>query len=427
MNTYEHETNFGYILDKKVYLKAFLDQPDKEIGTVKETNEAAIEYFEKKYQLAIQKVQDLQKMIAEAENKGSYLMKLLHLKESLLDFKGIGDFTVLITTLEAEEKVLRVLVANNRSKNFEIKQEIVYTAQAAFEQEDIEDANEIYKELKNRWIKTGLADETSEKTLEAEFNDLFARFIEKRRDFFKKRNEEIKDRLERYKDILDVLFPLRFSKKLEEAAETYKEAQQVWKDVGVVPAIKMKKLWDKFKKVNNEFFFRYKQFKAGVPVDEIKPLFQQENVRDRMDVLCKQAEALIGLNTNEALEDGKKLLIAWKDLSKVYKRLDETFSNRFRNACDRIFEEGYLIKLVKRKYPDFDDKPKIDQFRIKTSFMRELLRKDEMELRVAESTFHSEISELERGAKEYAIATQKRKLGVKKQILAEFEVSLKAL
>jgi hypothetical protein len=70
----------GYIANGKVYLNAFLQQPAKEIGLVKETEEAALAYFSKRFDTLTAKVHALIAELEAAENKGSYLNKIVHEK-----------------------------------------------------------------------------------------------------------------------------------------------------------------------------------------------------------------------------------------------------------------------------------------------------------------------------------------------------------
>src|SRR5690606_14744008 len=82
----------GYIKDGKVFLKGYLDYPDRQIGEVKRTEQDAIDYFKNRYTIAESKVSQLEQEVETAQNKGSYLTKLLQLRKKLLGFDAIGDF-----------------------------------------------------------------------------------------------------------------------------------------------------------------------------------------------------------------------------------------------------------------------------------------------------------------------------------------------
>ena len=121
---------FGYIQDGKVFLKGFLGRPDRVIGEVKGDEVSTIRYFDARYTQIEEKVARLKATIDENQNKGSFLMKLIHLKESLYTSDALGDFTVLIDELERQEVFLSEIIQGNRSKNLEIKQALIQEALA---------------------------------------------------------------------------------------------------------------------------------------------------------------------------------------------------------------------------------------------------------------------------------------------------------
>ena len=74
------EHPFGHIVDGKIYRKAFLNFPEREIGEVRESPEESLAFFEERFKTAELKVTEIEKQIASNENKGSFLAKLLHMK-----------------------------------------------------------------------------------------------------------------------------------------------------------------------------------------------------------------------------------------------------------------------------------------------------------------------------------------------------------
>jgi len=417
-----HQHPYGYIAEDKVFLKGYLQFPDREIGIVKETPEKSIEYFEKRYQDARKKVEDLEEMIERAENKGSFLMKLIHLRAYLQDFKGLGDFPVLLAKLDEFEVFLKGLVDNNRHRNLGIKRQIIEEMTALVGDTNWKETGDKIEDIKSRWIKTGTVDAHLQEEIENNFGTLIRTYYQNKKIFFKQKADELKHKLSQYRILVDKASILKLSDDFEDAACQFKQLQADWKSVGKVPQKKMEKYWERFKKINNEFFFRYKQFKEGVPLEQIKPLNPMEQARTIQEKLCKKAESLIGVNTDDSNNQAKELLVTWKNEVNNPKYLDKNLANRFRYACDRIFEESYLMRVVFRKYNDFNQKPILDQFRIKISFLRELIRKDEQEVNIAEKA-----QEYKPEHKSFNLATQKRKIQVKHIMLEEFDEELKKI
>lgn len=384
-DTTAHE--YGYIRGNEIYLKGFLDFPDRQIGQVKESEEASIKYFEKRFDLAKKKVHDLETMIDDAQNKGSYLMKLVHMRKYLAQFDGLGDYVALFKKLDELEAELRELIAVNRIKNLEIKRALIRETHDILEDvQDWNDATELIREVKLKWIKTGAVKKDFQESIEEDFNEMVRVFFDKRKDFYKSRNNEVKDRVRMYRDIVYRVEKMKDSDRFDETFEQFRDLQQRWKTIGKIPHKRAVEMWDKFKKSNDYFFKRYKSYKAlreehegdDAPTEEFRDMIVRK--------MCVKAEDLLEApDIDESADQAKELLMSWKRISGIFKGIDRHMSSQFRNACDRIFEIKYLMRVIKRKYPYFDDKPREDQLRIKISFMRELIRRDEHDVQFAES------------------------------------------
>ena len=148
--------------------------------------------------------------------------------------------------------------------------------------------------------------------------------------------------------------------------------------------------------------------------------------------MCIEMESLVDLHHQNLhnVERARELLMDWKNFSTTFRNFNEDEAERFRLASDKIFEISYLFRVVKRKYPDVEHKPQEDQLRIKVSFMRELIRKDEAEIQLAETNLHrldANKRNPEYKKAESNLNTQKRKLGVKRLILRDLEDLLHSL
>ena len=149
---------YGYIKDGKVFLKGFLGKPDREIGEVKEDEASTISYFEARFEQVKEKVEKLKADIHENQNKGSFLMKLIHLRDSLYATDALGDFIPLIEELNQQETYLNEIIQANRTKNLEVKKGLILEAEAMKNDTDWKETAEKFKDLKLRWINTGPVD-----------------------------------------------------------------------------------------------------------------------------------------------------------------------------------------------------------------------------------------------------------------------------
>ena len=111
---------FGFCRDGKVFINPYLSYPEREIGFVRNSEEEALAYFVKRFDLALSKVKGLSAEIEAAQNKGSFLTKVLQMKTYLIEFDGLGDFKPLLVELEVHEAYLKELIQANQVKNLEI-------------------------------------------------------------------------------------------------------------------------------------------------------------------------------------------------------------------------------------------------------------------------------------------------------------------
>ena len=182
---------YGYTNNDKVYLFAYMDFPERELGFVRGSEEESIEYFTKRFALAETKVNDLINAIHESQNKGSYLMKLIHLHQYLAEFNALGNFSELFAKLSVEEIAIRDYVQHNRGKNLEIKTALLEEAQSYKHSTSWADTAEKFKEIKMKWIKTGSSPSENEEQLNAEFNAILDYFFGQRNAYVSDKNRLI--------------------------------------------------------------------------------------------------------------------------------------------------------------------------------------------------------------------------------------------
>ena len=94
------KNEYGFCQDGKVFIRAYLNFPQREIGFVRETEEASLAYFVKRFDLAKNKVDILAREVTTVQNKGSFLTKVVQMKAYLAEFDGLGDFLPLFDQLD---------------------------------------------------------------------------------------------------------------------------------------------------------------------------------------------------------------------------------------------------------------------------------------------------------------------------------------
>ena len=369
---------YGYVKDGKVFLKGYLDYQDRQIGEVKRTEQEALDYFKNRFMIAESKVSQLENDIAEAQNKGSYLTKLVQLRKKLLGFDALGDFPPLLDRLDVQEKLLAELITVNQLKNLEIKRALIAEAEAIADSTDWRTTADALQEIKTKWIKTGPVDKSTDAEVEGRFQELLDGFFQRRREFFNEQNKVIQERLDKYDELIRLAFRANRLGDLDAAFQEVRRLNNAWKLVGEVPIKKSGKLYKQFKKATTTFYAKYNDAKGIVIVPKIDPRIEaQMKMADEAEKLSKQSDIFA------AAERAKVLLNSWKEIRVPFKLQDKAVNERFRAACDKIFELSYLGRVLSRKYPAFELKSQAEQIRTKIREMEYLVKREKSDLQFA--------------------------------------------
>ena len=410
------EHPYGYITDNKVYLKGFLNQPDRVIGEVKEDEASTIKYFEDRFSALLEKIEALKKDIEENQNKGSFLMKLIHLKDSLLEYDALGDFVPLIEELEKIQASLEEIIKKNRERNLEIKNGLIVEAEALKNDTDWKKTAEALKNLKMRWIKTGPVEKEFEEEIEKTFNSAVDTFFENRRHYFEGLALQAEENIKIYEDLVIQARAAFDNPDAKQAFEISKRIQKEWKAAGKVPAERRQPLWDEFSKLNNRIFSRFKRTMQSEP--QMRPW----ELMKKMEAMTAEMKKLANSETNpDVISSAKRLQAEWKRLPQRKPKEANLVMRSFTFFSEVVFEKLFLNKLASSKYDDFESKNDEEQKRLKSGILKDLIYRDENELATVKSNaenFRTNEEEFEIMLRR-KIGAFKRKLEVKNFILKE--------
>ena len=410
------EHPYGYIKEGKVYLKGFLNQEDRVIGEVKEDEASTIKYFEDRFEVVKDKVAQLKKDIEENQNKGSFLMKLIHLKESLKNYDALGDFVPLIEELTELEKYLEEIIQANRKRNLEIKRELVAEAEALRDSTDWKKTSDEFKELKLKWIKTGPVDKDVEEEVDVPFNKAIDTFFDNRKNYFDGLALQAEENIKVYENLLLQAQQAHELSDVKLAFEISKKIQKQWKESGRVPADKRKPLWDEFSKLNNRIFSKYKRAIQNTPTLSPGALIR------KVEKMTGEMKALAASEFSpENMATAKKLQAEWKKLPHRKPREAQLNARNFIFSMEVVFEKAFLNKLSLSKYEDFDKKDAKEQTQIQIGILRDLLNRDQKEFDTIQDNsekFRTSGDDFETLLQK-KIRNTKRKIDVKSYVLKE--------
>ncbi len=445
MSNLANATNYadlGYTKDGKVYLKSSLGKPDRIIGDVKTLESEAIDYFVKRFDLIQNKVDTMLEAMDKAENKGSYLMQVIHLKDTLFNFNAIGPFEILQNKLESAEEKIMELIEVNRVKNFELKKQLLETAKIELENPDVKEAIKGMKEVRFSWMTIGSTSKDVEEGLEGEFQVILDAFQIIKDKYTEERTIEIEIRKQKLQILLDMAAKLNtYPPEVEQSYYKIQKLENEWKAVGNIPKVYYGPLFAEFKQIKKTITKYARKGQQGgrgpssygprpIQIPKFYPPQDApliDNLRRRVD-LIEEAKSLLNMDLRQANEMAKDIQARWKVAGQIPDSFKSEVFNQFNAISDRIFESSYLARVVFTKYPHFRTMAPAEQLEAKIESMDDIILKEDMNVKITQAEFDFMSAE-ERATDENRsrfsrLNTSVRKLKMKHKILSEMKREL---
>ena len=389
----------GFIENETIYRNAWGEHPARIIGIVKNVD-FSIAYFKSNFEKFKSQVDMLIERIDQTENRGSFLNKAKHLKATLPELKGLGDFQALDHKISDLIELILKTIKGNRTKNAEIKGQLIRQIKAATDLLHWGEATTQILSIQKKWFHTGPAKASKEARLNEEFKNILNSFFDQKKFFYDDKNNLIAFYERKYEALIQE------AKKLESLSEDQKlpklESLKIaWKENGIIKKIKYDQLKKEFDRAN-------KPIKVDFSLDQVLQLIQKLKTKKEISKsdLIKYRQQLTPFNKNGFNHPKLKLLLTegneWLDLSE-----------------ELLFVEG----LCQKKHLKFHEKSMKEQMAIKVQITHKLLKRDQSELKTLEDNsiiFNSKNSAFsEIVAKK--IKSQKSKIKVKKKLLLNFD------
>ncbi len=403
------QQELAFIEGGKVILKEQEGFPQREIGEVKEDEATALQFFQDRFETLKGKIDKVQHQIETEENKGSFLMKVLNLKESLSSFDGIGDFVALKDRLEMMEKMLEDYISQNRRRNLDVKTTLIEEAKSYASNPDWREATEKLKELRQRWIRVGAVEENKKEEVENAFQAVYDEFYEKKKAFHEAKKEMMAAREKQYDSLIEKAKKLQKDKlEADELAKKSNALVEEWKSLENIPKEQYALLLKEFKK------YTQAGKKAGNPKAN-NSKGKEGNDKEKL-ALIEELKATKKLDPSEAVEKAKAIQEKWKNSGKTF---NKSLNEEYFTLNDYIFEKSFLENLFDRKAKKgLDEK---DAIKFKMNILRDLISRDQRELNIFEENlekFNLGTQKLDKMVG-FKHEKQKRKLAVKQDIMEE--------
>lgn len=355
------EIPFGKIEDNRIYLNAWGNYPEREIGEVKVDEETSITYFIEKFQELKHKIAEVEQEVETAINKGSFLMKLVHLKKLLHEHDGLGDYLDLETRIIHQENLIQDLIDKNRERNTEIKVALLAEIKAASEKINWKEATIEIHDIKSRWIKTGNPKDEIHEAMEAEFWEVIDQFFEKKKAFYEdkkllgeKRKKEYEMIIIRTAELERIHGKARF--------DLINHLKEEWKEVGNIPKEEYTPLLQEFNQ----------KIKPKKPTPRSQPSFNMGAITRKLQ---EQLDGTTPYNYKE-LDTIKNQLRTFRPNSFEEKQARK---NAFNNI-QLLMERDFIDKLANKRFNNFREMEKAKKRQIRIGILEELIHRDRDDL-----------------------------------------------
>ena len=397
----KEEKKFGYCKQDAIFQCGWGQHPDREIGKVKENNPAAsILYFEERFNDKKIKVSELTQKVTETINKGSFLMKFIHLRDTLHQHDGIGNYQELYDHIVGVISSIEEIIEGNREKNTEIKQALIKEINEAVELVNWKDATEKVLEIKEKWIKTGSAKQEIQKEIEPAFWETIKSFYERKQAFYEDKKRLSQFYETKYKEIVTEAQQLKEDSK-GKIADKIVLLKERWKANGPVPTEVYTQLLKEFNRA-------------------IKPSIDFK-IHTKLPELLIQLEMLNNKKSNIAAQEIQQLQNILRNIRPINPE-ERKIKEQCNSLVSLINERAFLNSICVKKYRNFMEKSEVEQNQLKSQIIRELIARDTNELKLIElnqenfNVTNPKVHEM----MEKKLHFQKQKIAVKQKLLLEF-------
>ncbi len=243
-------------------------------------------------------------------------------------------------------------------KNYEIKLHICEEAERLNLENSIIEAFHKLQKLHEEWREVGPVANEYKDSLWERFKAASSTINRRHQEHFEHIKDEQKHNFEMKSELcakLEDLVAAEYTSRKEwnKASEELLNIQKIWKTIGFAPKKENTKIYERFRKLCDEFFEKKRNFYSDIKSD------MDNNYQAKVE-LCIQAEALsVSEEWKNATNQILELQRQWKEIGPTSHKNSEVVWKRFRAACDHFFnrksehfgnlDQQYEVNLVARK------------------------------------------------------------------------------
>lgn len=249
--------------------------------------------------------------------------------------------------------------------NLEQKKKIIEEISAFqdFDSESITEWNNktrLILEIQKRWESIGGIPKEQTKIVNKSFWATFKAFFSNKNKFFKKLESKREENLQRKEDLIKQAIAIKDSDDWESTADRLKELQKEWKNLGPVPEKFKNEIFDRFKKVCDEFFENRRNHGKELEVKFMENLKRKEEICADLEKMI--TENLLDIEKFQSLQEEFEQVgfVPRNSIKKIQKRF-KAIEDKFLESSDVSEEKKNEIKFSAeihkiRSGPDSDRK-----------------------------------------------------------------------
>ena len=369
--------SYGFVRDNELYRTGIKGAEAIFLKSISEETEAeVIAHYEEQFKKLRAQFIELENRIFGTENKGSFLAKLINLRNLLSSHQGLGDYDTIFTKIDLYESQIKEIITVNRERNTEIKKALLVELEEALKSNDFHEVGEAIKDIKLRWLKIGSVDASIKDEVEGKFASLTKSFYDKRQSFFDDKKMLVESKMNKYDEILLALEKIVKNDGLHLYISKVDQFQKDWKEIGRIPEIEYQQRNAKLKEYCDLFYSELKKDrKKSVSKEDLKGNFRLKQI------VLEELKELDGLSLHSdvkvRLEEAKRV---WKTTGKVPKGEVDNLNKSYIQLLDSISERLFIFQLASRKFKGFPKKTAEERNKILIKIVNDLLYRDKNEL-----------------------------------------------
>lgn len=207
------------------------------------------------------------------------------------------------------------------------KETLCAEAEALVDSSDWRGTAEKIRDLQAQWKEAGSSGRESDEAL-------WTRFNQAKQVFFDRRTETWAASAEQKEALIAEANSLKESTDWRGAADAMKAMQARWKEIGSAGKAQEDDLWQRFRAATQVFFER-----RSATFDDRRNE-ERENLAKKQDLVAKAEALASSTDVLAASREVKDLQAQWKLVGPAPRESADALWNRFRTACDGVFESG---------------------------------------------------------------------------------------